>query len=71
MIIHHFELFCQLDGPIERLFLVDIGFDLLSPTLDSLLELRESMLVRIQFHVLLGLGEGRDQLTTCPTHIFK
>lgn len=49
-------------------FFLKAGLDLLGPALDGLLELGEAMLVCIELHVLLGLDEGRDELTASLTH---
>jgi hypothetical protein len=74
VVVHCFELFSQLDGLVEVLFLLLLStfvLDLDSSLLDGLIELSEAMLVCIQLHILPCFHEGRDQLTAGLAHEFK
>lgn len=60
------ELYCLIHG---GLFLAGLRLDLLGAGLDGFLELAVAFLVLVELHVLLGLNEGRDQLTVGLAHI--
>lgn len=63
MIIHRFELLSKLNRLVEALtFRVDSCLDLFGACLDDLLEFGETLPIGVQFHVLLCLCEGHDQL---------
>ena len=71
MVSHNLKLLSKLDGLVKG-FLFLLGSCLLlnlgGSAFDGLLELHKAMLIRIQFHILPGLDEGRDQLTACLAH---
>ena len=64
------ELLSQLNCLVEVfLLLAGLSLHFLGSGLDGFLELRVAFLVLIELHVLLGLDEGRDQLTAGLAHI--
>ncbi len=72
VVVHTFEFLSKLNGFVEGLFFSSCGrLDFFGSGFDDLLELREFVFVCIEFHILLGLGEGSDELTACPAHFLK
>ena len=70
MVVHGLDFLSYHDGLIEVVFLRFFGtslglFKLFSFRFQSLLKLQEASFVGIKLQLLLGLGEGSNQLTTC------
>lgn len=68
MVVHGFEFLglreCLFEGGLLGL----TDFEPLTSFLDELLEADELVLVGIQLHFLLGLGEGGDELAARFAH---
>ena len=70
MVCGDLELFGKLHSLIDGgLFFAGLRLDLFGAGLDGFFELGVAFLVFVELHVLLGLDEGRDQLTVGLAHI--
>jgi hypothetical protein len=71
MIFHGFELFSKLNGLIEISLLIFSSLNFDSSLFEHILKLSHFSSVLVEFHVVLGLSKGSNQLTAGLTSSSK